>query len=142
MKNFKLFTTVLLTLIIVFGAFSLVSCDNEVSDDISKAAVSDEISEDSVAESAPVADDDKVTYNVTVIDQDGAPVEGVIIQFCDDENCKLPVMTDADGKASASYEESNYHITITQADGYDYEETYNFEDGATDITITINLAQG
>ena len=122
MKHFKLFTAILLTLIIVAGSFSLASCDNEGS--------------------APVENDGKVTYNVAVVDQDGTPVEGVIIQFCDDKTCKLPVVTDAEGKASASYEESNYHITITQADGYDYEEVYNFEDGSTDITITINTAQG
>ena len=83
-------------------------------------------------------DDGKVTYTVTVVDQNNNPVEGVAIQFCDDENCKLPVLTDASGVVSQRYAESEYHITLAELPaGYTSEETEFYFNGETELTIVI-----
>lgn len=81
-----------------------------------------------------------VTYTVTVKDQNGSPVPGVTVQLCDDEACKLPVVTDADGVAVCTYPESNYHVSLTELPGgYSSKETtFYFEEGSTEITIVIN----
>lgn len=86
--------------------------------------------------------DNSVSYSVTVVDQNGAPVSDVLLQFCDEENCKLPVATDAEGTVTATYEAANYHITLTQLpEGYTSEETvFYFTDDATEMTIVITEA--
>lgn len=78
------------------------------------------------------------TYTITVVDQNGNPVAGVVVQVCDDHNCQLPLTTDASGNASASYAPSNYHVTLnTLPDGYTSEETeFSFND-KTELTIVI-----
>lgn len=90
-----------------------------------------------------VGQENLVTYKVTVVDQNGNPVSGVVVQICDEENCKLPMTTDENGFASAEYAESNYHVTLnTLPEGYESEQLeFNF-DGATEITITIQAKEG
>lgn len=85
-------------------------------------------------------EDTTVTYTVTIVDQNGDPVPGVTLQLCDDEACKLPVTTDENGMATATYEASNYHVTLTELPGGYSSEVMEFSlDGMTEITITINL---
>lgn len=80
-----------------------------------------------------------ITYTVTIVDQNGKPVPGVTLQLCDDENCKLPVVTDESGTASCTYEEADYHVSLTEIpDGYSSEETSFEFGGSTEITIVIN----
>lgn len=94
-----------------------------------------------VPTNAPTLPDGKQTYTVTVLDQNGNPVSGVKLQFCDDESCRLPVTTDEDGKVSVRYDESNYHITLTSVpEGYTAEQTEFYFDGATELTVTLTAA--
>ena len=82
----------------------------------------------------------KVTYTVTVKDQNGDPVEGAAVQMCDDKGCKMPAPTNADGVVTFSYTASNYHITIVECpNGYtcDPEQSFYFEGDATELTATI-----
>ena len=82
----------------------------------------------------------KVTYTVTVKDQNGNPVEGAAVQMCDDKGCKMPAPTGADGVVTFTYDPSNYHITIVEApDGYtcDPEQSFYFEGESTELTATI-----
>lgn len=130
-------------LIACVSATSLLAVSCDTASDPANVSVnieSDETVSVPVADNSSAAPDDgKVTYTVTVVDgSDNTPIEGIIIQFCDDENCKLPLVTDDEGKAIAEYEESNYHITITEAEGYAYDAEYYFEDGETEITISID----
>ena len=84
------------------------------------------------------ADDGKVTYTVTVLDQNSNPVSNVTIQFCDDQNCKMPVATDAAGVVSVAYAESEYHVTLTQLpEGYSSEKTVFYFDGTNALTIVV-----
>ncbi len=82
----------------------------------------------------------KVTYTVTVKDQNGDPVEGAAVQMCDDKGCKMPAPTGADGVVTFTYDPSNYHITIVECPaGYtaDPEQAFYFEGDATELTVEI-----
>ena len=82
----------------------------------------------------------KVTYTVTVKDQNGDPVEGAAVQMCDDNGCKMPAATDANGVVTFSYDPSNYHITVVECpEGYtcDPEQAFYFEGEATELTVEI-----
>ncbi len=136
----KKFLAVILSLLCVISvSLFAVSCDTEENvSNVPQVESNDSSASVDETESSEPADDGKVTYTVIVVDENNAPLEGIIIQFCDEENCKLPLMTDADGKVTVEYDESNYHITITEAAGYSYESEYNFEDDSTDITIVLS----
>lgn len=82
----------------------------------------------------------KVTYTVTVKDQNGNPVEGAAVQMCDDKGCKMPAPTGADGVVTFTYDPSNYHITIVECpEGYtcDPEQAFYFEGESTELTVEI-----
>ena len=82
----------------------------------------------------------KVTYTVTVKDQNGNPVEGAAVQMCDDKGCKMPAATNAEGVVTFTYDPSNYHVTIVECpDGYtcDPEQSFYFEGEATELTVEI-----
>ena len=82
----------------------------------------------------------KVTYTVTVKDQDGNAVEGAAVQMCDDKGCKMPAATDANGVVTFTYDPSNYHVTVVECpEGYtcDPEQAFYFEGEATELTVTV-----
>lgn len=82
----------------------------------------------------------KVTYTVTVKDQNGNPVEGAAVQMCDDKGCKMPAATNAEGVVTFTYDPSNYHVTIVECpEGYtaDPEQAFYFEGEATELTVEI-----
>ena len=82
--------------------------------------------------------DSKVTYTVIVLDDQGIPVQGVKIQFCDEESCRIPVTTGADGKVTPRYDAADYHITLTAIpEGYAAEKTEFYFEGSTEITVTL-----
>lgn len=86
------------------------------------------------------ANDGKVTYTVTVVDQNNNPIEGVTVQFCDEENCKLPVNTDANGVVTGTYAPSEYHITLVELPvGYTTDETVFYFGDSTELTIVLNV---
>ena len=82
--------------------------------------------------------DGLVTYTVTVVDQDGAPVVGVYIQMCVGDICKLPSPTDENGVAVfEGFDPAEYSVKINGATGYTVEAAYQFEAGSTELTITL-----
>ena len=84
-------------------------------------------------------DDGKVTYTVTVKDQDGNPVAGAMVQICK-ETC-MPTVTDANGVATWKMVEDEYKVSFAmKPEGYTVEENYYFDEDATsmDIVITKN----
>ncbi len=85
----------------------------------------------------PIADGN-VTYTVTVLDPDGAPVPGVGVQFCDDNGCRMPMTTNAEGVVTLSEAKSNFHITIVGVpEGFATDsEEYHFGD-AFELTVTL-----
>ncbi len=78
-------------------------------------------------------------YRIYVKDQDAAPVEGAMVQFCTDTTC-LVEQTDKDGMASFTETPGIYDIHILSVpDGYDeVTDGYKTIDSYSDMTITIN----
>ena len=84
-------------------------------------------------------DDGKVTYTVKVVDANGAPVAGAAVQFCDDNGCRMPVATNAEGIVTLHEAESNFHVTLASVpEGFAADTTEYYFDGAFELTITLN----
>lgn len=82
-------------------------------------------------------------FEVTVVDQNGNTVEGVMMQVCK-ETC-IPARTDADGIAKFSVEITDgYKLAVLSCpDGYEYtgEAEIYLEDGATEYTVEITAKE-
>ena len=79
-------------------------------------------------------------YKVTVTDKDGNPIEGVQIQMCDSNGCRMPKGTDASGVATFTFAESDFHVLIAAAvEGYavDTTEEYYFTNGSKELTVVL-----
>ena len=78
-------------------------------------------------------------YTVTVVDDRGAPIPGVMVQLCLDA-C-YPGVTGEDGKAEFPVEEAAYKVSLLAVPkGYIYaDETkeFHFEDGSKSLTIVL-----
>ena len=145
--NFK--RICLLALASILCALCFVACDNGTAEEQTTAAVTEATTE--AATEAPTeeitteevtTDDGKVTYTVTVVDANGAPVAGVAVQFCDDNGCRMPVATNADGVVTLTDLESNFHVTIASVpEGFAADATEYYFDGAFELTVTLNAAQ-
>jgi hypothetical protein len=99
-----------------------------------------EVPTEAPTEAVTEAPSTKVTYTVTVKDQNGDAVVGAEVQMCDDKGCKMPAATDANGVVTFTYDPSNYHVTIVECpDGYtaDPEQSFYFEGEATELTVEI-----
>lgn len=93
-------------------------------------------------DSGETENDGKVAYTVTVVDEEGAPLTNVMVQLCA-ETC-VPGSTGDTGTAQFRLEEADYHASVmVMPEGYTYavepdENGYfYFEDGSTDLTITL-----
>ena len=85
--------------------------------------------------------DGMVQYKVTVQDEGGNPVVGVMVQVCTDESCLAPVKTDDAGVATfAPAAEGEYHANFLTGipEGYEADaEVFYFEAGKTELTIVL-----
>ena len=81
-------------------------------------------------------------YRVITVDGSGAPVEGVMVQFCSDQICQMGE-TDADGIAVFQADEGVYTVHIYSVpEGYAEDETeYPAPETYGDVTVTLNAAQ-
>ena len=87
-------------------------------------------------------DDGKVTYTVTVVDDAGNPVSGIMVQICKDV-C-MPAVTDADGVAVWSLDEDEYKVSFpVSPEGYvDYTGSeFYFDAGSAEMTIVLTPAE-
>ena len=124
-------------------AFSLVACggngsavdtqkENTESTQQDDAQANQDSEEESEVENV---DDGKIEYTVTLVDANGAPVAGQMIQVCNAETCFAPVVTDENGVATFRLEESNEYkakLLTDSDDAYVY-----FEAGSTELTLTV-----
>lgn len=86
-------------------------------------------------------EDNKITYTAKVVDQNGAPVVGAMIQLCL-ETC-VPTTTDANGVATWKKDtEEAYKVSfINIPEGYSVETNeFHFEAGSTEMTIVLKAA--
>lgn len=81
------------------------------------------------AEAAP-AEDGPQAYILHTVDQDGAPVPGVTVNFCTDTAC-TPAESDENGMISFSGAPAVYHVQIIDVpDGYSYDEGFEMYTGS------------
>ena len=123
----------------------LVACGEEQNESSTPAAVStesvNETSSETSAESSTEASlPAAAKFSVTVVDQDGTPVSGVMVQICKD-SC-MPAMTDENGVATFNIEITDgYKLSVMSCpEGYTYEgesEVY-LDYGATEYTLTLS----
>lgn len=135
MKYMKLLLALALVLCM---AMSLCACGNdskETNPSDQTPAATTKGTEDTTA---PV-DTGKVTYTVTVVDQDGNPIAGAMVQMCKDA-C-VPGMTNENGVAEYSLAEDAYKVSFLSIPaGYTYSSDvteFYFENGAHELTITL-----
>lgn len=82
-------------------------------------------------------------YRVIVSDRDGNPVEGAMIQLCDDTTCAFQP-TDAEGVAAFAVEaQKAYEVHVLVApEGYAPDEnTYQTQDSYSDLSIVLEKAR-
>ncbi len=116
---------------------SFVAC---TSSDVENNA--DETPKNDVIETEEVKDTEEPApagFKVTVTDETGAAVAGVVLQVCKD-TC-VPAVTDADGVANFNVEVTSEHkvSVLTLPEGYEYtgEAEIYLEDGMTELTVEI-----
>lgn len=90
-------------------------------------------------------DDGNIVYQVMVVDEDGNPISGVMVQVCDEGNCYAPSFTNDEGIAEFRLAESSEYKTkiVTNPTGYEAVETdyVHFEDGSTTVTLTVKAVE-
>lgn len=93
-------------------------------------------------EASETLDDGKVTYSVKVVDEDGDPISGAMVQLCKD-SC-LPGATAENGVAEFKTVEDDYKVSFMMLpSGYDYSTDateFYFEAGSYELTITLKAA--
>lgn len=139
----KKLSYLLLSVMLLISVVCLCACGGNDSEDSSKETTSsNEVASTSVKdkETEPATEDNsKITYKVTVVDEAGKPISGAMVQCCKDA-C-VPGVTNAEGVAEFVLAEDAYDVKfISLPEGYTYSsdvEVFNFEDGKTELTITL-----
>lgn len=146
-------------ILVLCMALSLAACGNSASSgtnsgDASVGAASSDViastsadasadsSEDAGASSDEPVDDGRVTYTITVVDEEGNPISGAMVQLCK-ETCLPCGATNADGVVSVTTVEDDYKVSfMTPVEGYvtDGLEFY-FDAGSTEMTIVLTAAE-
>ncbi len=137
--------TLILSVLMLLSVLALTACDPKTPDETKESDTVAETPAESVTEAATESETEaatesqKVTYTVTVKDQDGNPVAGVRVQLCEDDLCKLPKSTNENGVAAFEEAEGVYRAKLASLpEGYTGDlETYHPFDGKTELTITV-----
>ena len=87
----------------------------------------------------------KVTYTITVKDQDGNPIAEVEAQICVDGVCKKPNVTDENGVVTFTMDDPGESVLSLQINeggspaGYEYPtDKIAIEAGQTEVTVILN----
>ena len=143
--NFKRILMLALASVLCLCVLCTVGCDEGEAEQQSTEAATNAPENTEATTEAPAAteevttNDGKVTYTVTVVDANGAPVAGAAVQFCDDNGCRMPIATNAEGVAALTDAESNFHVTLASVPaGFVKDENEYYFDGAFELTITLN----
>ncbi len=141
MKNVKRLVAAVLMLAM---ALSLCACGGEKPAETEAPAVTEApvVTEAPAAETEAPAEEEG-GYSVTVLDENGAPIAGAMVQLCKDA-C-VPGVTDAAGTAKFNLPEDEYKVSfLALPAGYAYVDevdTFYFEDGSMEMTITLKAAE-
>ncbi len=133
---------VLLALTLAFGLCACATTTDESkvpSDaDVSKTESKEESKEASKEESTPAS---LPEFIVTVVDEDGNPVSGVMVQVCNEGTC-IPALSNAEGKATLNVTVgAGYTLKVPSVpEGYEYkgESEVTLESGITEYTVELS----
>ena len=78
----------------------------------------------------------RITYTVTVVDENNAPLSGATVQMCVGDLCRLPALTRENGVASFFFDPDNYTVKVTLK-GYTGETSYTFAADSTELTVQL-----
>ena len=78
----------------------------------------------------------RITYTITVVDENNAPLAGATVQMCVGDLCRLPALTGENGVASFFFDPDNYTVKVTLK-GYTGEASYTFAQGSTELTVQL-----
>lgn len=92
-KFLKTLTVVAVLIMIIACMGTLVACGDNSGNDV-KPDNGGDVNNDNGGSEA-----EEYVYKFTVLDADGNAVSGVYIKLCEDNNCKMPKETDANGVA-------------------------------------------
>ena len=81
-------------------------------------------------------EDTRVTYKVTVVDENNSPIPGATVQMCVGDLCRLPAPTGADGVVTFLFDPDNYTVKVT-VNGYTGETSYTFAADSTELTVQL-----
>ncbi|MBR5120661.1 MAG: InlB B-repeat-containing protein [Clostridia bacterium] len=77
-----------------------------------------------------------VTYTVSVIDENNAPLAGATVHFRTGEKSLIPILTNAEGIAMIMSYEADYTVEVTRA-GYISEDSYQFAENGKELTVQL-----
>ena len=111
--------------VIVLGVFALAGCGGS-----------------GAGNSSSIPENPGNVYRVITVDESGAPVQGVAVQFCSDQMC-LMGETDSDGIATFEQEEGSYTIHVYKVpEGFAEDKTeYPVPETYGDVNITLKAAE-
>ncbi len=123
-------------------AFSLCACGANGPEETEPEATRSTKPVETLVYTQPV-DDGKVTYTITVTDENGNPISGAMVQMCKD-TC-LPGMTGSNGVVEFTLDADSYKVSfLSMPAGYTYSgdaQEFYFADGETALTITLKAAE-
>ncbi len=83
--------------------------------------------------------DGNADYRIIIADRDGEPVQGVMLNVCNDEICQV-IFTDINGEARITMEAYPYTVHILSVpDGYTLDRSREFVLNATGDDLMITL---
>lgn len=144
MKNVKILLALLLALTMAFSFCGCTSDADSGSDTETTTAATEVTTEAQTEETTQeTVDDGKLTYKVIVVDEEGAPIAGAMVQICEGTACN-PGVTNADGVAEIRAAEGNYEAKmLSMPAGYAYateEEVFPYANGELEVTIVLKPA--
>lgn len=134
----KKILSIALMLCLILGLCACGSADETATTTEGAPAVTDAVTEAvEPADETEAAAEGMVTYTVTVVDEEGNPIAGAMVQLCLDA-C-IPGVTNEAGVAEFTLAEADYKVSfLTVPAGYTAEaENFYFENGSTEITLTL-----
>lgn len=135
----KKIIAMLLALCLMLGLCACGTAQENENEETEPTETTGQIQTEPTEEATEPADDGSVTYKVTVVDEGGNPIAGAMVQICL-ETC-FPGVTNEEGVAEYTVAEADYKVSfLSLPAGYTYsteEQEFYFEDGATEMTITL-----
>lgn len=145
MKSTKILLALMLALTLIVGLCACGGNETEETEETKETKETVETKETEETEETEESEEASgaTEYLLTVVDEDGNPISGVMVQLCNDTNC-YPCKTDEDGKAKLVLLTDDYVAKLSSLpEGYDYAtDEQEFElDGQTELTIVLKVAE-